>query len=97
MQDGFHEMASPLLRTRRIKTPKYMSFPAFMGSPPSAPGLDFPKDAALSRLIFFGERSLQHALTEYVAYYDAERPRQGKGNAMPYWQARGALFARRYK
>ena len=97
MQDGFHEMDPPLLRTRRVKTPKCMSFPTFMDSPPSAPGLDFPKDEALSRLILFGERSLQHALTESVAYYHAERPHQGKGNVMPYWQARGVLFARRYK
>jgi putative transposase len=40
------------------------------------------KDEALSRLILFGERSLQHALTEYVAHYHAERPHQGKGNVL---------------
>ena len=40
------------------------------------------KDEALSRLIVFGERSLQHALTEYVAHYHAERPHQGKGNVL---------------
>jgi putative transposase len=40
------------------------------------------KDEALSRLIAFGERSLQHALTEYVAHYHAERPHQGKGNVL---------------
>jgi putative transposase len=40
------------------------------------------KEEALSRLILFGERSLQHALTEYVAHYHAERPHQGKGNVM---------------
>jgi transposase InsO family protein len=39
-------------------------------------------DEALSRLILFGERSLQHALTEYVAHYHAERPHQGKGNVL---------------
>jgi putative transposase len=32
------------------------------------------KDEALSRLVLFGERSLQHALTAYVAHYHAERP-----------------------
>ena len=40
------------------------------------------KDEALSGLILFGERSLQHALTEYVAHYHAERPHQGKGNVL---------------
>jgi putative transposase len=40
------------------------------------------KDEALSRLILFGERSLQHALTEYVAHYHAERPHQGKVNVL---------------
>jgi putative transposase len=39
-------------------------------------------DEALSRLILFGKRSLQHALTEYVAHYHAERPHQGKGNVL---------------
>jgi transposase InsO family protein len=40
------------------------------------------KNEALSRLILFGERSLQHALTEYVAHYHTERPHQGKGNVV---------------
>jgi putative transposase len=40
------------------------------------------KHEVLSRLILFGERSLQHALTEYVAHYHAERPHQGKGNVL---------------
>jgi putative transposase len=40
------------------------------------------KNEALSRLILFGERSLQHALTEYVAHYHAERPHQGKDNVL---------------
>jgi putative transposase len=40
------------------------------------------KDEALSRLMLFGERSLQHALTEYVAHDHAERPHQGKGNVL---------------
>jgi len=31
------------------------------------------KEEALSRLILFGERALQHALTEYVAHYHHER------------------------
>jgi putative transposase len=40
------------------------------------------KDEALSQLILFGERSLRHALNEYVAHYHAERPHQGKGNVV---------------
>jgi putative transposase len=40
------------------------------------------KEEALSGLILFGERSLRHALTEYVAHYDHERPHQGKGNVI---------------
>jgi putative transposase len=31
----------------------------------------------LSRLILFGERSLRHALTEYITHYHTERPHQG--------------------
>jgi putative transposase len=38
------------------------------------------KEEALSRLILFGERALQHALTEYVTHFHQERPHQGKGN-----------------
>ena len=38
------------------------------------------KDEALSRLILFGEASLQHALHEYVEHYHHERHHQGKGN-----------------
>jgi putative transposase len=40
------------------------------------------KEEALSRFIVFGERSLRHVLTEYLAHYHAERPHQGKGNVM---------------
>lgn len=38
------------------------------------------KEEALSRLILFGERSLQHALSEFDVHYHQERPHQGKGN-----------------
>jgi putative transposase len=40
------------------------------------------KEDALSGLILFGERSLRHALQEYVAHYHYERPHQGKGNVI---------------
>jgi putative transposase len=34
----------------------------------------------LRRMIFFGERSLRRAISEYVAHYHAERAHQGIGN-----------------
>src|SRR5215510_13616608 len=40
------------------------------------------KEEALSHLILFGERTLQYALTEYVAHFHQERPHQGKGNVV---------------
>ena len=40
------------------------------------------KEEALSRLMLFGERSLQHAFTEYVMHFHYERPHQGKGNVV---------------
>ena len=40
------------------------------------------KQECLSRLILFGERSLQRALTEFIAHYHAERNHQGKGNVL---------------
>jgi transposase InsO family protein len=38
------------------------------------------KAEALSKMILFGEQSLRHVLSEYVAHYHEERPHQGKGN-----------------
>ena len=40
------------------------------------------KEEALSRLILFGEASLCHALTQYVAHFHHERNHQGKGNVL---------------
>jgi len=40
------------------------------------------KEEVLSRFMLFGERSLHHVLTEYVAHYHEERPHQGKGNVI---------------
>ena len=37
------------------------------------------KTEVLSQMILFGERSLRHVLSEYIAHYHAERPHQGKG------------------
>ena len=40
------------------------------------------KSEVLSGLLFFGERSLSHALTQYTAHYHTERPHQGTGNVV---------------
>jgi transposase InsO family protein len=40
------------------------------------------KSEALSQFILFGEKSLRHILSEYLAHYHAERPHQGKGNVL---------------
>ena len=38
------------------------------------------KTEALSRIIFFGEKSLRRAVTSYLQHYHAERNHQGLGN-----------------
>src|SRR5438067_2167072 len=40
------------------------------------------KEECLSRFILFGDCSLSHILTEYVAHYHQECPHQGKGNVV---------------
>jgi hypothetical protein len=40
------------------------------------------KEECLSKVIFFGERSLRRALSEYVEHFHAERNHQGKGNLL---------------
>jgi putative transposase len=40
------------------------------------------KEECLSKLILFGERSLQRALTEFIAHFHSERNHQGKGNVL---------------
>jgi putative transposase len=40
------------------------------------------KEECLSRLILFGEGSLRHALTQYVAHFHHERNHQGQGNVL---------------
>jgi putative transposase len=40
------------------------------------------KTEVLSQMMLFGERSLHHALSEYMAHYRTERPHQGKGNVI---------------
>ena len=45
-------------------------------------GHDAVKEECLSKLILFGEKSLRHALREYVVYYHHERNHQGKENLL---------------
>jgi len=40
------------------------------------------KEECLSNVILFGERSLRHAIREYVEHYHKERNHQGRGNAL---------------
>jgi putative transposase len=40
------------------------------------------KEECLSRLILFGEASLRHVLTQYMAHFHHERNHQGKGNML---------------
>ena len=40
------------------------------------------KDSCLDRMVFFGERSLRKAVTEFVDHYHAERNHQGLGNKL---------------
>ncbi len=40
------------------------------------------KSESLSKLIFFGERSLKRAIAEFISHYHAERNHQGKGNVL---------------
>jgi transposase InsO family protein len=58
--------------------------------PPRSPNLNayaerwvrLVKEEALSQLILFGERSLRHALAEYVTHFHQERPHQGRDNVV---------------
>jgi len=40
------------------------------------------KEECLSQLILFGEASLRHVLTQYVAHFHYERNHQGKDNVL---------------
>ena len=40
------------------------------------------KVECLSKVILFGERSLQRSLSEYIEHYHAERNHQGRGNVL---------------
>ena len=40
------------------------------------------KEECLSKMILFGEASLQHVLSNYVQHFHTERNHQGKGNVI---------------
>ena len=42
------------------------------------------KSEVLSKLVLFGERTLRHALSNYLCHYHEERPHQGIGNIIPF-------------
>ena len=42
------------------------------------------KEECLDQLILFGERSLRHALDEYLAHHQHERNHQGLHNVIPF-------------
>lgn len=58
--------------------------------PPQSPNLNAHlerwhrsvKEECLSRLVLFGERSLRHALSQYVSHFHTERNHQGQGNVI---------------
>lgn len=41
------------------------------------------KEECLNRMIFFGQASLRHAITQYLAHYHHERNHQGLDNRLP--------------
>ena len=48
------------------------------------------KQECLSKLVLFGEGSLQRSLNEYTAHYHLERNHQGKDNRRRHWLCRRA-------
>ena len=40
------------------------------------------KEGCLSRMMFFGQASLRHAITQYLAHYRDERNHQGLDNRL---------------
>jgi transposase InsO family protein len=79
----FSEGFDAVLRTAGIQPLKL---------PPQSPNLNAfaerwvrsVKDECLDQLILFGERSLRHALVEYLAHHQHERNHQGLDNVIPF-------------
>ena len=42
------------------------------------------KSEMLSRMVFFGERSLRRALSQFIEHFHEERNHQGLGNVIPF-------------
>ena len=53
------------------------------------------KTESLDRMILFGEKSLRHAVSEFLIHYHSERNHQGIGNVIPYPDDRVGLIAGR--
>jgi transposase InsO family protein len=53
------------------------------------------KSECLDRLVLFGEKSLRHAVREYLVHYHAERNHQGVGNVIPFPDDRTATTGQR--
>lgn len=53
------------------------------------------KTECLDRMVLFGEKSLRHAVREYLAHYHAERNHQGLGNVIPFPDERLAASGRK--
>ena len=79
----FSEGFDAVLRTAGIQTLKL---------PPQSPNLNAfaerwvrsVKDECLDQLILFGQRSLHHALKEYLSHFHQERNHQGLDNVIPF-------------
>lgn len=79
----FSENFDPLFRAAGIQPLKL---------PPQSPNLNAfaerwvrtVKEECLDQLILFGERSLRHALNEYLAHHQHERNHQGLDNVIPF-------------
>ena len=69
--------------------------------PPRSPNLNAyaerwvrsAKQECLSKLIFFGEDSVRHAVTEFIDHFHAERNHQGKGNVLLFPAAKAVAAA----
>jgi putative transposase len=93
-QGGFLNDASHLLIDRDTKFLPLRTYVEAMTDtdvvllPPRSPNLNAQierymrslKSECLGRMIFFGQRSLERALKEFVAHYHTERNHQGLGN-----------------
>ena len=92
--DGFLEDASYVIADRDTKFLPFRAYMNDLTDtevvllPPRSPNLNAQierymrslKSECLDKMIFFGRRSLERALNEFVAHYHTERNHQGLGN-----------------